>query len=117
MSSVEYNSAFSKPGALESLDKDYDGFQDTANEGSKSRTMTIDYSSLRKNQKLSNDVSLLTDFMGKQDRDTSAGKLEYSKRLKACIPEYNVKCFYRKDVSPFFSPRGRNSMVNNTDPL
>jgi len=38
--------------------------------------------------------------------------LEYNQKLKACIPEYNIKTNYVSNVTPFFSPRGRNSVFN-----
>jgi len=60
MSSVEYNSNFSKPGALESLDKDYETFSKKINSKINAH---IDYKSIRTSQKLTgNDTTLMTDF-------------------------------------------------------
>ena len=57
MSSVEYNSMLSQPGALEALDKDYDSMQRKAG-----RTMAQDFQSIRATQKLSSDISLMSPF-------------------------------------------------------
>jgi len=59
VSSAQYNSNFSKPGALELLDKDYDSVY----KKSSTQNLHLDFSTIRENQKSTNhDISLLTNF-------------------------------------------------------
>jgi len=87
MSSVEYNSMLSQPGALEALDKDYGSMQKKA--GS---THAQDFQSIRATQKLSGDISLMSPFKtvkkgsGGGALDESTQRLSYNQQSKACIP-------------------------------
>ena len=47
----------------------------------------------------------MTEFQSVNDREASLGKLDYNQKLRACVPEYNIKTIYNKDMLPFFSPR------------
>ena len=85
MSSVEYNSMLSQPGALEALDKDYGSMQKKAG-----GSLGQDFQSIRAGQKLSTDISLMSPFKtvkkGEASADEGTGRMSYNQQSKACIP-------------------------------
>ena len=95
-SSAEYNPNLSKPGALENLDKSYASVFAL---DSKRSQQDLDYDIIRQNQKsTNNDISLMTDFQSRQNREDSIGRDTYDQKLKACIPGYNIKTVYNQVV-------------------
>lgn len=53
---------------------------------------------------MNGDTSLMTPM---QNKEEYIHRFDYSAKSKACIPHYNIKTIYNQNVSPFFSPTGK----------
>ena len=105
MSSAQYIPDLSLPGALDRLN---------SNDGSSPlnrdrREKNASYANLRDKQKVSSDVAQMLQMKPSHSRELTQLINSYNPDEKVCVPSYNIKSYYNKEMVPFFSPERKKS--------